>query len=457
MARFGNKKKISRKSKKTLHNRAKGRQNAKRKPILPKRGVNQTSYESGFFDFLKVFWKSNRNMDIYKLTKQVANVWNDLLPQPKINRKRVFKDYQKEYKTLQQEYEREKNAQKKLKEEQEIKKAQMKIEERRSKRINQMKKEDTESEIENGSKSTLGEDSERSRSDIEDISSKRGAKKRYSKKDKRSDKDTLSESDSERSRSHIEDSYSENDKTSDQDNLSESDSERNEKRRRIMRKTKRKGRKYRDYNSYIRAKKRTIESASSEKDKNHDDNVSENNEKSASNQNKQQAQMPKEEKDGIFFPVKEETSFDRIVEADLDNQTELLNKLRICRPYSEALQEIRNTDEDDSFKSPLSEPKFPLFPQKPNLTSSKILHPTNILHVKNLVQGVRQPDLQELFEVFLNDIVLIRVLEGKFKGEAIVEFKSIDGAMQFWRQMNGFEYRNLPLVLEFVTKEDFSD
>lgn len=144
------------------------------------------------------------------------------------------------------------------------------------------------------------------------------------------------------------------------------------------------------------------------------------------------------------------------VKNDFDDRNEMLRNLKLYGSNNDSDEpnndDTRNVQSVDSFSSPISGPKFP--PSGRDANFEKLSNPTDTLLVKNLVVGIRQPELQEIFKVFLKDIVLIRVLDNKFNGEAVVEFKNVEAAENVKRQMNGIEYKRHPLVLEFANKED---
>ncbi|KAK9873187.1 hypothetical protein WA026_021420 [Henosepilachna vigintioctopunctata] len=429
MARFGKRKRPTQSRKKALYVNMKGRRNARRKYLLPKKGLNQSTYESGFFDFLDVFWNNSRGMNIYNLTRQVAKVWDDLLPRPKLNKNTVLRDYYEEYKALQEKEKKRKEAS------QVVNQAAAGNEEERNRDI--MKRQEN---VKRGSDSgTEGE----SRTDF--------------------DEDTETDARSSRSRSDVEsrtdegeDSMSETSGRSEADDLSRSESEPEPRRR--QRKPRRRERKYESYEAYLRTKNAQSNMLKGTDQKSNNNTKVAEKQQSPSHQNKDANETNnKGAQEGVFFPVRPENSFDRIVQGDLENQTKLLEKLKICKPCSDPpydqkvliREDMKLVESDDSLEIHSHLP-----PPPQDRVSSKFMVPTNTLHVKNLIQGVQLHDLEEIFAIFLNDIVMFHILDTKYRGEAVVECKTVEAAGSIWKQLNGVPYKKLPLILEFANKED---
>ncbi|XP_045474541.1 uncharacterized protein DDB_G0283697-like [Harmonia axyridis] len=440
MVRFGGKIKSSSGRKGTLHSQVKGRRNVKKKPLLPKKGLNQTSYETGFFDFFKVFWKNNARMELLQLTKQVANAWEALLPKPKLSKKRVLKDYSKELKALQDEAQRQQMERENLE--------RMKKEKSNKKKTEETSDEDAASRTDASSRSNF-DDSEAS------VRSTQNEDQEDDDNESRSNEeadDNESQSENDDTKSYTgEESMSEANTLSRDYSASDVDDNRRNGNEGNNRKRKAKERKYKSYEAYLKAKKCKVETNDEDS---YNDERNNDNKHSTPNPNQQDNNSNKKPEDGIFFPMREETSFERIVKNDYNDQNEMMRKLKLFG----STNDIDGPDNDD-IKRPdsidsLASVEMPKLPSQGRDVNS-ISRTTDTLHVKNLVVGIRQPELQEIFRVFLNEIILIRVLDNKFNGEAIVEFKTVEAAERAWRQMNGVEYKRLPLVLEFADKEDF--
>ncbi|XP_044749828.1 NF-kappa-B-activating protein-like [Coccinella septempunctata] len=427
MARFGAGRKSKSGKKKALQ--LKGRQMSKKRPLLPKKGVTQTSYETGFFDFFKVFWKNNQRMELCNLTKQVVNAWEALLPKPKLSKRKVLKDYSKEYKALQEETRRQLLAKQELQ--------RNKRENMERKRMKKTNEDDSGTETEANSRSNFDDTDESIRSD------------------KRGGTDNESQSSMDEKQTHTDDeSMSEKNSASYGESGSEYESDKETLVENRREKRKRKGRKYKSYDEYVKIRNKKFKLDSDDADGNSKGRAGHETNQEANNRQDQQEDCDKVPKDNIFFPMREEQSFDRIVRNNYDDQNEMLRKLK---EYGSNIDsdnpenDNKRTDSVDSLSSGLAGPKFP---SQGRHSSGKLCTPTDTLHVKNLVVGIRQPELQDIFRVFLNDIVLIRVLDNKFNGEAVVAFKNVEAAQKAWSQMNGVEYKRLPLVLEFSNKED---
>ncbi|KAF2899637.1 hypothetical protein ILUMI_06546 [Ignelater luminosus] len=95
----------------------------------------------------------------------------------------------------------------------------------------------------------------------------------------------------------------------------------------------------------------------------------------------------------------------------------------------------------------LSTEEIKKLPKFQNYESGK---PSKVLYLKNLNNGVKEEDLQNLFKKFdINQNVSYRIMKGKMRGQAFVSFPDENAASCALEEVNGTFIGNKPVVIQF--------
>lgn len=75
--------------------------------------------------------------------------------------------------------------------------------------------------------------------------------------------------------------------------------------------------------------------------------------------------------------------------------------------------------------------------------------PTNNLYLKNLSNKITENDLSDIFKKYKSEIMNIKLLKGKMRGQAFIKFNSVQTASKALEEINGTVFKNKPIIVQF--------